>query len=224
MFKVVGYGEDALTLWMLKKNISALLNRFHDTTSPSDCLAFYRPSFGRRSRKGSSVFGEFDAIVASKKNVYLIESKWDNLRKSNKKKPALRKEQELRHRILSWYLTHWNRRYLGHWEDFARRYENEFKFNGKTIPKKKSILAKNLEFILAELLERCQTISHCNIKNVLIFFHNNGEHEKPRKINRIFDLISIDYGKAVKDNYVVLFEEQICALKKESKQEKIGNP
>lgn len=104
LVKVVGYGEDSLTLWALKHRLSAILEE--ERTAPSDCLVFYRPSFGRHSKNSKAVFGEFDAIIVSSKNIYLIESKWDNLGKFNKDELILREEQELRHNIFSWYLMH----------------------------------------------------------------------------------------------------------------------
>ena len=64
MCKILGYGEDALTLWALKHRTSDILESFQDQTTPSDCLIFYRPSFGRHSKEGSAVFGEFDAMHA----------------------------------------------------------------------------------------------------------------------------------------------------------------
>ena len=79
MSKILGYGEDALTLWALKHHVPKILEEFQDKTPILDCLVFYRPSFGRHGQANSSVFGEFDAILASRKNIYLIESKWDNL-------------------------------------------------------------------------------------------------------------------------------------------------
>jgi len=101
MAKIVGYGEDSLTLWALKQRLNDVLREFQDKHASSNCLVFYRPSFGRRSRKESSVFGEFDALVVSSKNVYLIESKWDNLGQSKENRLVLRREQTLRHRIFS---------------------------------------------------------------------------------------------------------------------------
>lgn len=75
MGKIFGYGEDALTLWLLKNQPHEILRQFNDEGKPSDCLVFYRPSFGRSGGPDSAEFGEFDAILASKENVYLIESK-----------------------------------------------------------------------------------------------------------------------------------------------------
>jgi len=66
MTKILGYGEDALTLWALKNKLSISLNAFEDQTNPEDCIVFYRPSFGRSGGTLSAQFGEFDALVASR--------------------------------------------------------------------------------------------------------------------------------------------------------------
>lgn len=203
--KILGYGEDALTLWALKHYASRILDKFHDKTDASNCLVFYRPSFGRHS-KGRSVFGEFDAILASKENIYLIESKWDNLTEFNNAEFTLREEQTLRHEVFSWYLTHWHKKYSGNWEPFINENQNSFKFNGKTIAPKDSLLARNLEFILNKIQEYCEHISENNIKNVLLFFYNNEKSTPPKKTNKAFKLIPIEYNKEIEDNFVTVSE------------------
>lgn len=208
MTKIFGYGEDAFTLWALKKHILRIFKEYHDKTTSSKCLVFYRPSFGRRSRKDSSIFGEFDAIIVSLKNVYLVESKWDNLSKFKKDKLVLRGEQALRHQILAWYLTHWDKKYSKRWASFVEGHQNDFKFSGKTMPRKDSLLATNLEFVLTKSLEHCKTISYNNIKNVSLFFYNEQKKSKPPiKSSKTFKMIPIDYGKEVEGNFVTLFGE-----------------
>ena len=49
MSEIFGYGEDALTFWALKRHLSEILKELKDKTEPSDCLIFFRPSFGRSS-------------------------------------------------------------------------------------------------------------------------------------------------------------------------------
>jgi len=212
MRKILGYGEDSLTLWALENHISKILDRFEDRSDSSKCLVFYRPSFGRAGGKNSSEFGEFDAIVASPRNIYLVESKWDNLSRiknyENIAKSIIKPEQILRHEIFSWYLAHWNKRYRGNWERFIEEQEPDFqsKFE-KKLPRRtrKGLLAHNLEFILEELLGRCRSFSSKdNIKNVLLFFYKDGEKpELPDKI-RIFNLVKIDYSKKLKENFIIL--------------------
>jgi hypothetical protein len=68
MVGIMGYGEDALTLWALKHQTAEILREFEDKTAPSDCLIFYLPSFGGNGGTKSAEFGEFDAILTSKKN------------------------------------------------------------------------------------------------------------------------------------------------------------
>jgi hypothetical protein len=144
MSSILGYGEDAFTLWTLKQHTSIVLKEFQDKTALSDCLIFYRPSFGRHSKESKAVFGEFDAIIVSLENIYLIESKWDNLSKFNKDELILRGEQKLRHQIFSWYLTHWNKKYSNDWKRFAKTQQPGFqeKFKGKTIAPIGKLLAK----------------------------------------------------------------------------------
>ncbi len=206
MSKIYGYGEDSFTLWTLKQHTSKILGRFHDKTALSKCLTFYRPSFGKHHGKEGSAFGEFDAIMVSAKNVYLIDTTWD-ARQRGKRKIPLEKSQKLRHEIFSWYLTHWDKKYRGHWKRFAEEHRNEFKFGRKTLPPKNSIQAANLEFILTKTLEQCKTISRRNIKNVLLFCYRAQKPRKPPRIDKPFKLIPIDCSRDTKDNFVVLYDE-----------------
>jgi hypothetical protein len=205
MTKILGYGEDALTLLALKHHVSKILKGYEDKTAISNCLIFYRPSFGRHSRANSSVFGEFDAILASKENIYLIESKWDNLTEYDKKELMLGDAQTLRHEIFAWYLTHWNKKYYGNWQTFANEHQNDFKFKNKTIARN-SLLARNLESVLNKLQEHCHNLSSDRIKNVLLFFHDT-RNIPPTNTNKGFKLIAIDYSKEIKGNFVTLLEE-----------------
>ena len=75
--EIIGYGEDALTLWAMKKRLDFILDKLNDPTDPDNCKVFFRPSFGRRGGPKSSEFGEFDFILLSIKRVYLGESKWE---------------------------------------------------------------------------------------------------------------------------------------------------
>jgi len=206
MSRIFGYGEDAFTLWALKHRMSTILKELKDKTAPSDCLIFYRPSFGRHSKESKAVFGEFDAIIVSSENIYLIESKWDNLGEFNKDELILRGEQKLRHQIFSWYLTHWDKKYSNDWKRFIKEQQPDFqkKFKGKTIAPVGKLLVKNLEFILTKSVERCEKISSDNIKNILLFFYNTEKSKKPTKI-RDFTLIPIDYSKAIQGNFVALY-------------------
>jgi hypothetical protein len=203
MCNILGYGEDAFTLWALRHKTSEVLKRFHDNTSPSECLVFYRPSFGRHNKESSAVFGEFDAIIASLEQIYLIESKWDNLVNFKNSTIVLRPEQKARHKIFSWYLTHWNKEYSSDWENFVREQEPEFEFEGKTVAPKGSLLATNLEFILTKIHNHLRKVpSRQNIKNVLFFFYDKEKSTPPISVPKDFTLVPIDYQQRITGNFI----------------------
>jgi hypothetical protein len=203
MPKIFGYGEDALTLWALKHRISVILNHFEDKTAPSQCLIFFRPSFGRRGGQKSAEFGEFDAIIASKENIYLIESKWDNLTRKKKKddRIIIRPEQKTRHHVFSWYITHWNKKYSNNWELFRNEkiedFRGKLKKREKEMPSKKSLLATNLQSVLTMLQNHCPNFSsEHHIKNVLLFFYNKELGSKSPTAEE-FEPIPMDYSKGI---------------------------
>ncbi len=208
MARLLCYGEDCLTLWAMREKLEMILRTFEDDTAVTDCLVFYRPSFGRSGGKDSSEFGEFDAIIASRKNIYLAESKWDNLNKQRKDKLFLRKEQLLRHEVLTWYLDNWNKRYLGQWHAFVNDHINALREFGKRLPtnqKRKTLLVTNLEFALSRLLNYCRGFSsRNNIKNILLFFYDSRVSTPPTEVNADFALINIDYSKKIEGNFIEL--------------------
>jgi hypothetical protein len=201
MSKIFGYGEDALTLWLLKNQPQEILKWFNDKTDPSDCLVFYRPSFGRSGGVGSAEFGEFDAILASKENVYLIESKWDNHRLTNQIDLTLRPEQTDRHAVFKWYLSNWSSRYANDWRSFIKERGAGIVPDKKIAPAN-SLLANNLEQILSRLHEHCPNCqSRDHVKNILLFFHGC-QSKAPKKTSEGFKIISVEYNN--ESNFVSL--------------------
>lgn len=204
MCKIFGYREDAFTLWVLEHRTLDILETFQDRSALSDCLIFYRPSFGRHGSERSAAFGEFDAILVSSENIYLIESKWDNVSECNDDEIIIDEVQKLRHRIFTWYITHWDRKYCNNWKRFVKENQADFqrKFHGKPIAPMGSLLATNLEFILNKFQEHCKNFSsNRNIKNVLLFFHNAGT-KPPYKTSEAFRLMNIDYSQEFTGNFV----------------------
>jgi hypothetical protein len=203
MTNILGYGEDALTFWFLKDHIEIILKFFNDNSDPNDCLVLYRPSFGRSGGRNSTEFGEFDAIVTSREKYYLIESKWDNHTDYNKDYLILRKEQQLRHEVFTWYLFNWGLAYRGNWQKFrSEQQKNLEKFN-KTIPPAGSLLAINLESVLSKLANYCYCDSvMSNVRNVLLFFYNGERSIPPTKTNGDFKIIPVDYVNSSEDNFL----------------------
>jgi hypothetical protein len=202
MTEILGYGEDALTLWALKHRMSEILSKLNDKTSPSDCIVFYRPSFGRSGGAGSPEFGEFDAILVSMENIYLIESKWDNLSTSKSEKDLVRPVQGLRHQIFSWYLTHWNEKHVQNWKGFVDEEEQDFRSRFNKPIASSGLLAENLRFTLEAILKHYKEFTgERNIKNILMFFYKRGLAALPTK-PRDFTLITIDYNQDIIGNFV----------------------
>lgn len=121
-------------------------------------------------------FSEFDAIIASPENIYLIESKWDNLIGFKEEELTLRKEQIIHHQIFSWYLTHWGTKYVNKWTDFEIEHRPSFNFKGKKIAPPNSVLAANLEFILSrhacKINERLRNLG-LEPKEILVRFRSD---------------------------------------------------
>lgn len=202
MTKILGYGEDALTLWALKNKLSIILNAFDDQTNPGNCIVFYRPSFGRSGGALSAQFGEFDGLVASKQKIYLVESKWDNNSQYNKKEVILRPEQILRHKTLKWYLNNWNLAYSEKNWDILK--EKQDFLSEKLVPPKDSLLAKNLQFILTNLLGNLTIGDKVNVENVLLFFYDKNCSTPPTQVNGDFKIVPIEYGEENKNNFIYL--------------------
>ncbi|MEQ8172738.1 MAG: hypothetical protein ABRQ38_27890, partial [Candidatus Eremiobacterota bacterium] len=157
MYEIFGYGEDSFTLWALENKIDYILSKLNDKSKPEDCLVFYRPSFGRGGRWQVN-FGEFDAILASSENIYLVESKWDNYSQNKNNNIIRKKQQILRHEIFAWYYNKWNSLTFDKWEDFYSKFQVDFKkqFPAKEFVSSGTLLAQNMEFLLRMLKEHCE--------------------------------------------------------------------
>jgi hypothetical protein len=194
VIKILGYGEDCLTLLALKCHIPEIVDE-DDRTSISNCLVFYRPSFGRSGGSNSPEFGEFDAIIASLRKIYLVESKWDNLSGTNTKRELVEYVQRLRHRVFSWYLTHWNESYFNNWQRFhdEKRRDFEASFKDEKLIAEKGLLVDNLQQALKMLLDHCEGFSgDQSIRNVLLFFY---QKSSPQSIvSKDFKMVNIHYN------------------------------
>lgn len=214
--KVLGYGEDGLTLKYLTEHIREIASELQGEISEEDIskfLLFFRPSFGRKGGKNSCEFGEFDSILATLNLIYLIESKWNNCEKK------LTKVQILRHKIFRWYCEKWisgNYKSLKELsekckEEFENKSENEFGIK-KIIDNENNEIYKNLEYVLKELKDHFK--NKCkdgpkDIINVLICFKsdNKGEIKLGKDINYegiCFKKINVSYKMEDKSNFFEL--------------------
>ena len=206
--EILAYGEDALTLWAIKKRLSDILvdDKLKVYSTSENCKAFFRPSFGRRGGDKRSEFGEFDFIILSEQYLYLGESKWD---KSSEKirngELELRGEQTLRHDLFKFYVEEWwTLEESTNWSDFAKKVQEKLGQLDikKPIARENSLLASNLKTVLEVIKKHYKDMP--KVKNVLLYLYDsvNNHHELPRKVCDIngkiinFTVVPIDYSEA----------------------------
>jgi len=154
--KILGYGEDSLTLWALTKKLDTLLCLLGETTvDKSECLVFYRPSFGR-----AVGIGEFDFIIKTKRKTYFGESKW----------PLSEKKRREGNCVVTMKDCQINRH-----KEFAKLQSKDYS--------ERSILKANLDFV-KEKLDKTQQVNVLLIftpkdSNKIVI---KGEHVKNNKV------------------------------------------
>ena len=210
MANVLGYGEDSLTLWLLKDNLTRFLNKFQDSSRLGNCQVLYRPSFGRGA---DPLFGEFDAIVLSENCLYLCESKWDDLKGRVPPRVKLKDAQFIRHKMFTFYVHEWVFGSYASWERFSScavpKWEGER--IQKSIPPSGKLLARNLRTVLGLICNKYSTVPE--IKNVLIYFHNGFRRKKlapevideNKKVVAAFDAICVNYADALDTGNYITF-------------------
>lgn len=193
--QILGYGEDALTLWAIKNKLDVILETVNDSSDPSMCQVFFRPSFGRKGGDSSPQFGEFDFIILSKDRLYLGESKW--IRSSEKLKGGvleLRDEQRRRHEVFQFYVEQWAFGSYSSWREFTDKARLE-SGAAKPLAPENSLLATNLQTVLGVIKEHYTSTP--DIRNMLLYLHDGATVEQlPQKASEEFDLVCIDYSKA----------------------------
>ena len=185
------YGEDAMTLYALTKGLDCFLQKLNDLPNNNkqeeikkkDCCIFYRPSFGRGGPKAQG-FGEFDAIIASKSQIYLIESKWQR-ENTKKTKFELAAPQVFRHVIFQWIYKQWNawkqqkKNAEEKWSNFTECKECDYQdhlktfhdaYESKPLPTAGKLLAENLQCVLKKLRDHFKK-KEPTITNILLLFY-----------------------------------------------------
>jgi len=204
--QILGYGEDALTLWALQNKLETILQAIGDASSTESCKVFLRPSFGRSGSSKSSQFGEFDFIILADTRLYLGESKWT--RSSEKLSQGileLRPEQLLRHRLFKFYVEHWAFGNYATWDEFRNKARTELQNLGieKPLAPTNSLLAENLQTVLG-MIQKCYS-SLPKMQNVLLYLHNGATDEPlPQGAGEDFVVVTIDYSEAAVANFVKL--------------------
>ena len=193
---ILGYGEDALTLWALSRRLPALLAALGDPGRADDALVLYRPSFGRaatgRAPDAShrAEFGEFDAILGTAAAVYLVESKWDRSGELDAGVLSLRAEQARRHAVFATYLKLWRDLRPSTWGEFVREAEAPFGAEHPTVrlAPEGSRLAENLRFVLSALADKGGPV-----RNVALYFRPEGDAPEVTVSNEQFECVTLGY-------------------------------
>ena len=204
--EILGYGEDALTLWSLKNRLDFILASLGDSSDTSKCQAFFRPSFGRSGGNKSSQFGEFDFILLAEHRIYLGESKWDRSSEEiDNGYIKLRTEQLLRHKQFKFYVEEWAFGVYTDWSEFMSRGEDPLRRQeiDKPIAPAGSLLAKNLQTVLQIIRDHYP--NKPEIRNVLLYFYNSVNGGQPvSKADDDFEVVNVDYSKDISGNYIQL--------------------
>jgi len=204
--EILAYGEDALTLWALTNKLPAILQTLKDSSDPSHCQIFFRPSFGRSGGENSSQFGEFDFMLLAAQNLYLGESKWQrSTEKIQDRILALRSEQLLRHTLFKFYVEEWAFGNYSSWHEFESKAQPKLRQTGivKPIAPERSLLAANLQTVLGVIKKHYADLPV--VKNVLLFLHNDMNiGDIPQKAGRDFEVVSVDYAEAAFENLIRL--------------------
>lgn len=207
MPKVLGCGDDSLTLWAIHSQLLALLQQLKDDSELEEVTVIYRPSFGRkgrpkpssRSQSPRAEFGEFDALLGTPNAVYAIESKWVGSSEAGTTVIQLSDVQTHRHAVFQEYRNLWREFKPRNWQEFLRAAEKRFLevFGDKKnkMAPLGSKLAKNLEFVLS-------TLNSCGdkVKDVVVYFHN--DDWVPQSVRpETFQLVYLKYESMPSSGY-----------------------
>lgn len=195
------YGETALTLCALSRNLDDILAALQDRSHPRDCRVFYRPSFGRKDGGDAPDMGAFDFILLTQRNLYLGESKWDKrFQVIRDGVVQLEPESLQRHKLFRFYLDQWAFGEYADWDAFRAGARPPV---DKPVPATGSRLAENLQTVLGII--RDHYAAPPAVRDVLLFFHHQcGSMPVSLEASHGFEIVCVDCSAASKDNYIAI--------------------
>ena len=198
MVEVFGYGEDALTYWVLTRRLDDFLEQLKDRSKASECALFYRPSFGRGGRS-LALLGEFDAILLSPVCMYLIESKWSHSPELRTGKLA--ECQKLRHRTVRWIAENWDGKQP--FNDFCEQNRVHFKesFGGKELPPIDTGVFYRLNHVLTKAHVMSKGESTLQIRDIFLVILEKGCGTKMIESPDGFELKQMEYNPIDASNF-----------------------
>jgi len=202
--QILAYEEDALTFWALQNKLPLILHTLQDSSLPSKCDVFFKPSFGRGGGERSSQFGEFAFILLTEQCVYLGESKWD---KSSEKIVdgvlTIREEQQLRHWMFKFCVEEWVYGSYANWHEFVETAGPNLQKKGITKPLDpvNSLLASNLRIVLGVIKQHYT--SQPSVRNVVLYFYDRVVNAQlPHQAGKDFSVVTIDYKDNLHGSFV----------------------
>ncbi|MHB1318338.1 MAG: hypothetical protein ACYCYF_06960 [Anaerolineae bacterium] len=203
MVRILGYGEDSLTLWALQERLPEILEAAGDGSSTADCEALYRPSFGRSGGPHSSQFGEFDFVLLTREGILLGESKWDN--SGTARVPwriVLAPEQRLRHAVFRAYVNTYAFGPYTDWDAYRHAVSARCgHFVPKPLAPAGSLLQRNLQAVLLRIRELYP--GGCPVRDILLYLHRSRLDPMPEPPEG-FSLVALDYAASLEDLMIPL--------------------
>ena len=195
----IGYGEDALTYWVLNKRRDEFLRKLGDSSRPSECVLFYRPSFGRGGRS-KACLGEFDAILITPLTMYLIETKWDS--SPEVRKGELVECQFVRHASITWLAKNWEENVP--FSTFFDKNRLTFSklFPGKELAPEDSGVHQRIEYIF-ETARKMSITKKIQVKNIILLMLKSGSSLQFGELEG-FSVIKIHYVPLGDSNFFVM--------------------
>jgi hypothetical protein len=209
---VYGYGEDALTFWVISGHLKRFLSLFGDHSPIDVSTVFYRPSFGRKGSSKDvtnpshwrSAFGEFDAIVGTERGTYLIETKWtassEAPRWTRPRPLRVTNAQVRRHSIMRSYIEAWRAVRPSCWSEFIQISDIRTRLAAfsASVPHPRTKLARHLEITLG-LTAECGPV-----EDVLLFMRSEGCSPPGEVEPAHFTLVGVDCRIAESSGYLLL--------------------
>ncbi|MEQ8221842.1 MAG: hypothetical protein ABRQ37_06035 [Candidatus Eremiobacterota bacterium] len=211
MAKIYGYGKDALTFLAFNNYLKSTLKKnLKDNSNPKDCVIFFHPGFGRSDGENSSQFGKFDTILISQEYIYLIESKWDGRKNSNKEYITLEDKQILQYKAFLHYYNIFRGQKEFKWDEIYNHKDDFYDNFNKTLPSEKTILAQNLKFVFNKIYELKINCKDKELKNILLYFYDQTRSKPILSKNKLFnnsikfEIVNYDYSELLDGNFIIL--------------------
>jgi hypothetical protein len=215
MLKIIGYGEDALTLWGLKYKINEIMKEckkaFKISENLNPHIIFYRPSFGRN--KSEKCFGEADALIVAGSSIFIVESKWQHSGeiKFSSKTIELRPTQIIRSIVFENNLRlELTNNTSAKAKEKLNIFDKKFVFEDLTDMHEMNITEKKFEYIFRWIRNKRSRIKEYNVRTLVLVF--NTKKAKLDKFNFKCSSLNMESNPVQKEINAYLETDKIKAI------------